>query len=250
MRPPFHLQENMDRIALVTGGGRGIGAATALALARSGFNIWLNYVSDHAAAEQVKEQVLALGRDCVLVPFDVSNGGQVVAALEPLLATGVPYALVNNAGYARDGLLALMGEDAWKQVLSVHLDGFYHITHTVLPLMLRRRQGRIVNVVSTSGQSGVPGQVNYSAAKAGLIGATKALAAEVARRNILVNAVAPGFIETRMTDNLPKEHILPRIPLGRMGTCAEVADVICFLCSDQASYITGQVIAVNGGVYM
>lgn len=238
------------RIALVTGASKGIGAAIALALAQDGFDIWLNYRGDHAAADSVRRDIEAAGAACVTLPFDVTDADAVKAALEPLLTEAVPFAVVNNAGFAKDALLPLMPPEAWKGVLSVHLDGFYNVTRTVLPLMLRKRKGRVVNIVSTSGQSGLAGQTNYSAAKAGLIGATKALAAEVAKRNILVNAVAPGFIETEMIKDLPKEHILPRIPLGRVGTAKEVADVVGFLCSDKATYITGQVLSVNGGIYM
>lgn len=238
------------KIALITGASKGIGAAIALALAEDGCDIWLNYRRDHAAAEAVRNAIQAKSAACTLLPFDVADGEAVKAALDPLLAQAVPFAVVNNAGFAKDGLLPLMPPESWKSVLSVHLDGFYNVTRTVLPLMLRKRTGRVVNIVSTSGQSGMPGQTNYSAAKAGLIGATKALAAEVARRNILVNAVAPGFIETEMIKDLPKEHILPRIPLGRVGSAKEVADAVSFLCSDKATYITGQVLAVNGGIYM
>lgn len=237
-------------IALVTGASKGIGAAIAVALAEDGFDIWLNYRGDHAAASAVRADIEARGAACVPLPFDVADGEAVKAALEPLLAKAVPFAVINNAGFAKDGLLPLMPPEAWKGVLSVHLDGFYNVTRAVLPLMLRKRTGRVVNIVSTSGQSGMAGQTNYSAAKAGLIGATKALASEVARRNILVNAVAPGFIETEMIKDLPREHILPRIPLGRVGTTREVADAVSFLCSDKATYITGQVLSVNGGIYM
>jgi 3-oxoacyl-[acyl-carrier protein] reductase len=185
-----------------------------------------------------------------LLPFDVSDGEAVKAALSPLLENDTPYVVVNNAGYSKDTILAMMNEHEWRGVISVALDGFFFVTKLVLVNMLRKRQGRIINIVSTSGQSGMPGQVNYSAAKAGLIGATKALAAEVAKRNILVNAVSPGFIETDMTEGLPKERILPMIPLGRFGKPLEIAETVSFLASEKAAYITGQVIAVNGGAYM
>ena len=158
--------------------------------------------------------------------------------------------LVNNAGFARDMLMIWMNQDDWNDVLSVTLNGFFQVTRTLIKSMLTKRSGRIINIVSTSGQSGMAGQVNYAAAKAGLIGATKSLAAEVAKRNVLVNAVSPGFIETEMIKDIPKEKVLPMIPLQRFGTPAEVAAVVSFLCSDRSAYITGQVIAVNGGVYM
>jgi 3-oxoacyl-[acyl-carrier protein] reductase len=238
------------KIALVTGASRGIGAAIAKALARDGFDIWLNYLSRRDAAESVARDIEAGGGSCRLLPFDVSSPGAVQTALAPLLETATPFAVVNNAGFARDGLLAGMRGEDWSQVLSVTLDGFFLVTRMVLMGMLRNREGRIINIVSTSGQAGMPGQVNYSAAKAGLIGATKALAAEVAKRKVLVNAVSPGFIETEMIKDVPRERILPMIPLGRLGTPDEVASVVGFLCSDRASYITGQLIAVNGGSYM
>lgn len=237
-------------VALVTGAGRGIGAAVSLALAKSGYDLWLNYRQDHEAAERTAAEARAFGADVCLLPFDVSCPQAVKESLEPLLETVTPLALVNNAGFARDGLMMWMSEQDWSDVLSVHLGGFFHVTKCLLPQMLRRRRGFIVNMVSTSGQAGVPGQTNYSAAKAGLIGATRALAREVARRNILVNAVAPGFIETEMTRDIPANDLKALVPLGRMGTAAEVASMVRFLCSEEASYITGQVFAVNGGVYM
>ena len=238
------------RIALVTGASKGIGAAIAIDLARDGFDLWLNYRSDHEAAAEVKREVEEKGVACRLLPFDVSDCQAAQTVLDSVLEHETPYVLVNNAGLARDTLLVWMSRNDWKDVLAVHLDGFFQVTKAVVKYMLRMKKGRIINIVSTSGQSGMPGQVNYSAAKAGLIGATKALAAEVAKRNILVNAVSPGFIETDMTQDIPKERVLPMIPLRRFGTPDEVAGVVSFLCSGAASYITGQIISVNGGVYM
>lgn len=237
------------KIALVTGASKGIGAAIALSLAEDGFDIWLNYRSGHQQAAEVARQVEERGRHCRLLPFDVTDPLGVEKVLSPLLAEETPYALINNAGFTKDVILAWMTREEWEDVLAVHLRGFFLVTKPVLNAMLKKKEGRIINIVSTSGQSGLPGQTHYAAAKSGLIGATKALAAEVAKRNILVNAVSPGFIETEMIEALPKEKILPTIPLGRFGTPREVAGVVSFLCSEKASYITGQVIGVNGGVY-
>jgi len=238
------------RIALVTGASRGIGAAIAIGLAEDGYDIWLNYRSSHKAAQQVKKTIEKSGNHCLLLPFDVADPEGVAKKLYPLLEEQTPYILVNNAGVTKDMLLIWMTLKDWQDVLTVTLDGFYQVTKGVIKGMVRKRVGRIINIVSTSGQAGMPGQVNYSAAKAGLIGATKALAAEVAKRNILVNAVSPGFIETDMTKEIPKDKVLSMIPLQRFGTAQEVAAVVRFLCSESSSYITGQVIAVNGGIYM
>lgn len=240
----------MGKCALITGGSKGIGRASALGLAADGFDIWLNYRSDHEAAQGVCSGIESLGHACRLLPFDVRDKAAMEAALNPLLARETPFALVNNAGFSRDAVFGLMSEDDWSAVLDVHLNGFFHITRLLVPHMQRARQGRVVNIASVSGQMGAPGQVNYAAAKAGLIGATKALARELARRHILVNAVAPGFIATEMTSHLPFEDYRHAIPLGRAGTPEEAAGCVRFLCSDLASYVTGQVIAVNGGLYM
>lgn len=238
------------KIALVTGASKGIGAAIARELAADGFNIWLNYRGDHQAARQVADEIEVAGGQCRLLPFDVADAAAVTEILEPLLKEQVPFVLVNNAGFARDGIMAMMSQSDWENVLAVHLNGFFNVTRLVVARMLKKRQGRIINIVSTSGESGVAGQVNYSAAKAGLIGATRSLAAEVGRRNILVNAVSPGFISTDMTEELPQEKILPLIPLGRIGTPEEVSGLVGFLSSERASYITGQVFAVNGGIHI
>jgi len=238
------------KIALVTGASKGIGAAIAKELAADGFHIWLNYRSDHDAARQVADEMTAAGGSCDLLPFDVADAAATSAALEPLLADNVPFVLVNNAGFARDGIMAMMSQESWEKVLAVHLNGFFNVTRLVVARMQKKREGRIINIVSTSGESGVAGQVNYSAAKAGLIGATRSLAAEVGRRNVLVNAVSPGFIATDMTSELPMDQILPMIPLGRVGNAEEVSGLVGFLCSDRATYITGQVFAVNGGIHI
>jgi 3-oxoacyl-[acyl-carrier protein] reductase len=237
-------------IALITGASRGIGAAIAVRLAEEGYDIWLNYRSRHEASEAVALRIRGLGRKCTLLPFDVSDESAVKEALDARLKEQAPYVLVNNSGINRDGLLFWMPPENWKDVLNVSLNGFFYVTSRVAALMMQKKRGRIVNIVSTSGQTGMPGQVNYSAAKAGLIGATKALAKEVARSRVLVNAVSPGFIETDMTKDLPKTEVLKMVPLRRFGTCEEVAAAVAFLCSDEASYITGQVLNVNGGVHM
>lgn len=239
----------MSQIALITGASKGIGAAIALQLAEDGYDIWLNYRSDDAGAQKIAEKIQSIGRQCLLIKFDVTDENEVNETLDPLLEKEVPYIVVNNAGFARDSIMMMMDSDDWNKVLQVHLTGFFNVTKPVVSRMLRKRTGRIINISSTSGETGVAGQTNYSAAKAGLIGATRSLAVEVAKRNILVNAVTPGFIETDMLSNLPVDEIKKQIPLKRLGSPKEVAGVVSFLCSDKASYITGQTIAVNGGIH-
>lgn len=239
-----------NKIALVTGASRGIGAAIAIDLAQNGYDIWLNYRQDTASAENVTKTIEKIGSSCTLLKFDVTDFDAVNDVLGKALEDKTPYAVINNAGFVKDNMLFWMEPKDWLDVLAVHLNGFYNVTRLVIAKMIRKRQGRIVNIVSTSGETGMPGQINYSTAKAGLIGATKSLAKEVAGRNILVNAVSPGFIETEMTKQIPLDKVLPTIPLGRVGTAQEVASVVTFLCSEKASYITGQILSVNGGVYI
>ena len=235
---------------LVTGASRGIGAAVAVRLAAAGYDIWLNYASSAAAAERVADEVRALGRECRLLGFDVSDPAAVKAALEPLLDREPLWGLVHNAGITRDGLMAMMSEEDWRRVLAVHLDGFFFLAREAVRAMLGQRQGRIVAVASVSGECGQAGQTNYAAAKGGMIAAAKSLAREVARRNILVNVVSPGLIDTGMIADLPLDKMLEAVPLGRVGRPEEVAAVVEFLMGEGAGYITGQVIGVNGGLYM
>lgn len=236
------------KTALVIGGSRGIGRAIVERLAASGFDVWLTYRGNHAAAHEAKAAVEAAGRTCRLLAFDVADRAATRAALEPLLQEGCPDALVYNSGIARDNLLAFMQDAEWDDVLRTNLDGFFNVAKPVVFEMIRKKRGRIVVISSISGQMGQAGQMNYAASKAGLIGAARALAREVGRKNVFVNVVSPGVIETEMTAELPKEHVLPLIPLNRYGTAAEVAAVVDFLCSEPHMYVHGQVIGVNGGM--
>lgn len=244
------MQNKTQKIALVIGGSRGIGRAIALKLATSGFTIWLTYKGNHEAAQKTKAEIESLGRDCELIPFDVSSFEETEAALGARLENLSPDVLVYNSGISRDNLLMWMTKDEWGSVLSTNLNGFFNVTRAVVFAMLKAKRGRIVVVSSVSGQIGQAGQVNYSASKAGLIGAAKALAREVGRKNILVNVVAPGFIETEMTQKIPKEQILPLVPLNRLGSADDVASVVNFLCTEEHMYIHGQVIGINGGLAM
>ncbi len=240
----------MKKTALIIGGSRGIGRTISVYLAGSGFDIWLTYKSNHKSAENVKTEIEKLGRSCDLIPFDVSSYEETEAALTQRVEESAPDVLVYNSGIARDNLMVWMTREEWDSVLSTNLDGFFNVTRTVLFSMLKAKKGRIVVVSSVSGQVGQAGQVNYSASKAGLIGAAKSLAREVGKKNIFVNVVAPGFIETEMTEDLPIEQIMPLIPVNRLGKSEDVASVVNFLCAEEHMYIHGQVIGINGGLAM
>ena len=241
------------KYAFVTGGSRGIGRAVALKLAAQGWPVVINYRSNHEAAQSVVDEITAAGGKAELLPFDVADAASADAALdqwEQQHPDDYVAVLVNNAGIRRDGMMFMMGDDDWHRVIDTTLDGFFYITRRLLKHMMpRRRGGRIINMTSLSGLKGLPGQTNYSAAKAALIGATKALAQEVAARGVTVNAVAPGFIATDMTSDLNEAELTKMIPAGRFGKPEEVAALVAFLASDDAAYITGQAISINGGLY-
>lgn len=240
----------MTRRVLVTGSSRGIGKAIALQLAGAGFDVTVHARSKKAEAEQVATEIKALGRRSHVLLFDVTEREQVRQLLEQDIAEhGAFYAVVLNAGLTHDAAFPALTDNDWDEVISTSLDGFYNVLKPLVMPMIRLKQGgRIVTMSSVSGVMGNRGQVNYSAAKAGLIGATKALALELAKRKITVNCVAPGLIETEMVSDEVQEHALKMIPMQRMGQVDEVAKVVKFLCSDDASYITRQVISVNGGL--
>ena len=240
------------KYALVTGGSRGIGRAVCVKLAQAGYSILINCVNQMEEAEKTLALVRQAGQEGEILRFDVCRSEQVTTALlqwshqhpEDYIEV-----LVNNAGIRRDGILALMPEEDWRQVIHTTLTGVYNVTQAVLSPMLVHKQGRIINIASVSGLKGLPGQTNYAAAKGGLVAATKALALEVARKRVTVNAVAPGFIETDMTKELDQTALVKHIPLGRFGQPEEVAEVVAFLASPKAAYITGEVISINGGLY-
>ena len=240
------------KYALVTGGSRGIGRACCLKLAEMGYHILVNYKGNQSAAEETAKLIEEKSVTATLLKFDVANkagideilGGWIENNKENIIEV-----LVNNAGIRQDTLLMSMTDDQWHSVLDTSLQGMYYVTKQVLNPMLLNRYGRIINMVSLSGLKGMPGQVNYSAAKAGMIGATKALAQEIAKRNVTVNAVAPGFIKTDMTEELNEKELMNLIAMKRFGQPEEVADLVGFLASKQSSYITGQVISINGGLY-
>lgn len=243
-------EKSSPRVALVTGASRGIGRAIAVALGAEGCHVIINYKSREDDARTTLAKVEAAGGTGEINGFDVADTEAATRAVEAILAEhGRVDILVNNAGIRRDTLIAWMEPEAWREVLETNLTGFYNVTRPIAKDMLLKRSGRIVNIASASGQSGVPGQVNYSAAKAGLIGATKALAKEVARRGVTVNAVCPGFIETEMLEGLDEKMIKQLVPMRRMGTPEEVAAAVIYLCSEGAGYTTGAEISLNGGMF-
>ena len=243
----------MKKCAIIPGGSRGIGKAICLKLAsETNYHLLINYQSNKEAAQQTLQEVEALGATAELLPFDVTDKEQTQEVLTLWQEAHKEYlveVIVNNAGITRDGLFMWMSYEDWDKVLRTTLDGFYNVTHFFIQKMLRNRYGRIINIASVSGVKGTSGQANYSAAKGALVATTKALAQEVAKRNVTVNAVAPGFIQTDMTASLNEEELTKMIPLGRFGKAEEVADLVAFLASSRAGYITGEVININGGIY-
>ncbi len=238
--------------ALVTGGSRGIGKAICLRLADMGYNIIINYTSNDEEALKTQELIKAKGVDAVLMKFDVSSTADTDAHVEKWINDNKDKSiavLVNNAGIRRDNIMVFINPEDWHRVLDITVDGFYNVTRHVVKSMLSKRKGRIVNIVSLSGLKGMPGQTNYSASKGAVIAATKALAQEVGKRGITVNAVAPGFIKTDMTQDISEADYKAMVPMNRFGEPEEVAGVVAFLVGKDSSYVTGQVISVNGGLY-
>mgnify|MGYP003667091185 FL=1 len=240
----------MTETILVTGASKGIGAATAKRLARDGYDVIVHYHSDRDGAQRVLDDVTAMGRTGRLIRFDIADRDATRTALEADIAEhGAPFGVVLNAGLTRDAAFPALEDDDWDAVLHTNLDGFYNVIKPlIMPMIQRRKGGRIVALTSIAGLAGNRGQVNYAASKAGIIGAVKSLALELAKRKITVNAVAPGVIETQMTKDLPEDDVKAMIPMRRYGTSDEVAGTIAFLCGADASYITRQVISVNGGM--
>lgn len=243
------MADKNNKEILITGSSRGIGKATAILLAEQGYNIVLHCNKNIDKTKAVQEEI---GNNARILQFDISNREQTQEVLtKDIEENGVYFGLVLNAGIAKDSVFPAMEDEEWDSVINTNLNGFYNVVKPlILPMIQSRQKGRIVTLSSVSGLSGNRGQVNYSASKAGIIGATKALSLEVAKRGITVNCVAPGVIESDMTEDLPKDRVLDMIPMKRFGTAEEVANVIGFLVSNKASYITGQVISVNGGLYL
>ena len=239
---------NNIKNALIIGASRGIGRAAALRLAQDGFDIIATCRSGVNKLESLRDEIKQLDRNCDCLAFDISNRKETANALEAYCGELTPDIVIYNASIARDNLLVFMDPNEWDEVINTNLNGFFNVINPLLFEMLARKQGRIIVMTSASGQVGQAGQVNYSASKAGLIGTVKALAKEIGKKGILVNAISPGFIETDMTSEIPKEHVLPLIPLKRIGTTADISGVVSFLCGPDSSYIHGQTIAVNGGM--
>lgn len=240
----------MNKKILITGANRGIGKAIAIMMAKEGFDIILHYGKNKNAADAVKEEILATGQNCELLQFDISNRTQCKEILDKYISEkGCFYGVVLNAGINKDNVFPAMEDDEWDSVINTNLNGFYNVLKPiVMPMIQSRVKGRIVALTSVSGITGNRGQTNYAASKAGIIGASKSLALELAKRGITVNCIAPGVIETDMTKELPKEEVLKLIPMKRFGKAEEVASLAAYLMSENASYITGQVISVNGGL--
>lgn len=240
------------KYALVTGGSRGIGKAIAIKLASQGWSVIINYKSDRESAENTLREIVAEGGSGELLQFDVSNPSETEKALDSWIKSHPDdyiAVLVNNAGIRQDNLIVFMEDEQWHNVIDTTLNGFFYITRKLVKYMVSKRWGRVINMASLSGIKGMPGQTNYSAAKSALIGATKALAQEVAGRKVTVNAVAPGFIESDMTKDLNVDELKKLVPMGRFGKAEEVAALVAFLVSSEASYITGDTISINGGLY-
>ena len=246
--------EFKGKTVLVTGGSRGIGAAIAQSFAEQGATIALNYAGSQEAAEEIREKILAMGVECKIYQGDVSDFSQVENMIKTVEEdfSGIDI-LVNNAGVTKDSLFMRMKEEDWDKVIDTNLKGVYNCSKSVIRGMIKRKFGKIINITSVVALSGNIGQANYAASKAGVIGFTKSLAQELGSRNIQVNSVAPGYIETSMTESIPqniKDELIKKIPSGRIGSPDDVANAVVFLASDNANYITGQVISVNGGLYM
>ncbi|MBF6607564.1 MAG: 3-oxoacyl-ACP reductase FabG [Flavobacterium sp.] len=241
------------KCALVTGGSRGIGSAICQKLAiDTDYHILINYQANQQAAEETLEKVLANGATGEIIQFDVADAEAVTTALtqwQDANPEAIVEVIVNNAGITRDGLFMWMNHSDWSQVINTSLNGFYNVTNFFIQKMLRNKYGRIINLASVSGVKGTPGQTNYSAAKGAIVAVTKALAQEVAKRNITVNAVAPGFIKSDMTSQLDEKELMKLVPVNRFGEAEEVADLVSFLASRKAGYITGETININGGIY-
>jgi 3-oxoacyl-[acyl-carrier protein] reductase len=243
----------MRKCALITGASRGIGKAIAIQLAKDhSYHILINYSANTVAANETKDQIIMEGGSSEVIQFNVQDKLEVSNKLMKWKKNNpddIVEVLVNNAGITKDNLLLWMNDEEWGSVLDVSLKGFYNVTNTILQDMIRLRKGRIINIASISGLKGNSGQTNYSAAKGGLIAASKSLSQELARRGITVNAIAPGFIHSDMTKDLPEKELKKLIPLRRFGTAEEVAHLVSFIASDKAAYITGEVININGGIY-